>query len=307
MKCLFVVNTLAGHYKKKVIDKKIEKMSKGLLDCTFSYLDENSSFPDIKGFKKVFVFGGDGTLNSILNAEKTLDQGIVYVPIGTLNETAKNSEDSLRHCLSVNGRNVAYVFATGIFTALGYNTKIKTKKRLKVLAYILNVLKEYRIARINASIRLTKLEDKVVSKKQSETVFGESSSDTSQNELSKEALEEYSLIMCIKSKSCFGFKFNKLENSSDEFAFLSIKAPKHDGLLGKIELFLPLFRSFFIGFKKEYSSKSITFERVSFVNLSIKEKTAFCLDGEKAVFENNIQITTRPIQEIKILKLNQMC
>lgn len=302
MKCLFVVNTLAGHYKKKVVDKKIEELSRGF-DSSFVFLDENSPFPDVKGFERVVVFGGDGTLNSILNAEKSQNQEIIFLPIGTLNETAKNSNNSFSECLRVGERKVAYVFATGIFTPLGYNTKTKTKKRFKVFAYIFNVLKEYKIARISASIKMSKPSEKDLSSNLSENKNARNLNTLQEESFSSNISGEYALIMCIKAKSCFGFKFNKIEYASREFGLLLIKSPKHGGLIGKIELFFPLFRSFFIGFKKEYSSKNISFEKVNAVNLSIKEKTAFCLDGEKAVFENDIQITTEQIQEIKIMNL----
>ncbi len=106
--------------------------------------------------------------------------------------------------------------------------------------------------------------------------------------------------MCIKSKVCFGFKFNKIYNPNDGFELLTIKAPKHNGLIGKIELFFPLFRCFFIGFKKEYESKNILFKKVSSANIILDQKTAFCLDGEKAEFENEISINTTNIQNIRI-------
>lgn len=287
MKSIFIINTLAGHYKKKAIDKKIEELSKGF-EPSLVYLYDNTPFPDIKTYNRVVAFGGDGTLNSLLNAEKNKEQEIIYIPIGTLNEAAKTDGETLSEILSANERNVAYVFACGIFTPLGYNTNIKSKKRLKVFAYIFNVLREYKVIRIKASINISK-----------ESI--DENKEISANP-HKDNYNEYSLIMCLKSKYCFGFPFNKVRNNSNEFEFLSIKSPKHSGLLGKIELFFPLFRCFFIGFKKEYYSKYVTFEKVKKVSIQLEEKTSFCIDGEKAAFSDNIALTAKEIQSIKILK-----
>ncbi len=151
MKCIIIINTLSGHFNKRKIKNKVSELSKGF-ESFIVYLDKDTPFPDIKEYNRVVVFGGDGTLNSFINKEKGIGQELIYFPIGTLNESAKNSNGIISNCLSVNGKKVAYVSACGIFTPLGYNTKTRFKKRLKALAYIFNVIKEYKVTRIKATV-----------------------------------------------------------------------------------------------------------------------------------------------------------
>lgn len=279
---------------------KVKTYSSGF-ETLVVYLDKDMPFPDIKPFKRVIVFGGDGTLNSFLNSEKISHQELFYYPIGTLNESAKNAKNSISECLSVNDKKVAYVCACGIFTPLGYNTKTRTKKRIKALAYIFNVIKEYKIQRINANILFE--EESELNQGSRKNFEHTLDSKENQNKChNKKTLNgEFSLIMCIKSKICFGFKFNKLYKPQDGFEFLSIKSPKHNGLLGKIELFFPLFRCFFIGFKKDFESKNITFKKVYAVKISLDKKTTFCLDGEKADFDDELSVNTTYIEDIQII------
>lgn len=311
MKCIVIVNTLAGHYNKLRLEEKIRKFSLGFEVDVF-YLDKNSQFPDITNYQKVVVFGGDGTLNSFLNAKTNENQELIYSPIGTLNESAKNSRGKITNCLTVNDKNIAYVVATGIFTPLGYNTKTQTKKRFKVFAYLFNVIKEYKLIKIKASIGYNSAYSKEngntdydynASYKSSinkDIIIDKSTIDDKNCDYQFLKQGEYSLIMCIKSKSCFGFKFNKICDDSDSFELLTVKAPKHNGLLGKIELFFPLFRCFFIGFKEEYQSKNIEFKKASNVKIILDKKTPFCLDGEKGEFDNSILISIKEINKIDI-------
>ena len=92
---------------------------------------------------------------------------------------------------------------------------------------------------------------------------------------------EYSLIMAIKSKQCFNLKFNRAYKKTGGIYLLTIAAPKHDKLLGLIELFFPYFRAFFVGFSKEYSSKRIKFLKINNANITIECGATFCVDGEK--------------------------
>lgn len=279
---------------------KVKTYSSGF-ETLVVYLDKDTPFPDIKPFKRVIVFGGDGTLNSFLNSEKISHQELFYYPIGTLNESAKTSKNSISECLSVNDKKVAYVCACGIFTPLGYNTKTRTKKRIKALAYIFNVIKEYKIQRINANILFEEESELNQGLRKNFEHTLESKENKNAHHNQKTLNGEFSLIMCIKSKICFGFKFNKLYKSQDGFELLSIKSPKHNGLLGKIELFFPLFRCFFIGFKNNFESKNITFKKVYAAKISLDKKTTFCLDGEKADFNDEISVNTTYIEDIQII------
>ena len=54
-----------------------------------------------------------------------------------------------------------------------------------------------------------------------------------------------------------------------------------EGILGKIRMFFPFFRSFFMGFNKEYHSKNIDFFPAKQAEIVLKEEQVFCMDGER--------------------------
>lgn len=131
----------------------------------------------------IAVFGGDGTLNSVVNMYADKETKIIYVPSGTLNECSKNADGhfEIRSLGHADEKYFTYVLATGTFTPLGYNVDNKLKRKIKALAYILGVFKELKVYRIPAKICAD----------------------------GKTQKDEYSLIMAIKSKQCFNLKFNR--------------------------------------------------------------------------------------------------
>lgn len=150
-----------------------------------------------------------------------------------------------------------YVLACGSFTPIGYTAKVELKKKFGVLAYIGQVIKEYKPHRIHAII----------------------------DHDGKRVEGEFSLIMFLKSPRCFGFRFNRdFKADSTSGHLLAIRSPKHDGILGCIEMFFPFFRTFFIGLKKEREGK-IIFARAYDLKLNLNEDTDFCKDGEKLTLE----------------------
>ncbi|MDE5601949.1 MAG: hypothetical protein K2J16_05570 [Clostridia bacterium] len=267
--------------------------------------------PNPQGYDAVAICGGDGTLGSILGKvyDKAID--VWYFPVGTLNDKAKAEryEDSKTTCPSCGGKKTGkqvivgrcedlplkqgcswephnlphkqgrlwgpqelplqtetyvgtqnensklftYVLATGAFTPIGYTAKVSVKKKLGVLAYIGQVLKEYKPHRIYAKIDCGAM-----------------------------CFEgEFNLIMFVKSPRCFGFKFNKAYDSESNSGHLvAIRSPKHDGLLGKIEMFFPFFKVFFIGMKSERDGK-IIFKKIYSATFTHSENIDYCRDGEK--------------------------
>ena len=102
----------------------------------------------------------------------------------------------------------------------------------------------------------------------------------------------YSLIMAIDSNRCFGFDFNKCyRDGEDDFHLLLIKTTGKNNLIGKIRMFFPFFRAFFIGFKEEYHSKNIDFMPVSDVKIELKKEQIFCIDGEKREKSGTLSIS----------------
>lgn len=286
-KCRLVVNTLSGNAKRLPKIGDIEAFLKENYDLKTVFISEENDvrIKDLTdGIDVLAVCGGDGTLNSAVNAVSGKAVDLMYIPCGTLNDTAKSMRLAKRLSKGnrriryvdmglIDGTKFAYVLAGGTFTEIGYETKIKTKKHFKILAYLMQVFKAYKIHRINAEINLG---DRVIK-------------------------DEFTLIMAINCSCCFGFKFNKRYVHNDGQAqLLLIKSPRHNGLLGKIEIFFPFFRAFFIGLKKEKDGKILKFLDFSDAIITIPDGSSFTVDGEKIILsgKNELKILNRDLKLI---------
>ena len=254
-KCLLVINRFAGNY--KVGDEETIKKSIGdEYELTVLYVsDETDSVTRIEGYDLVVVSGGDGTLNRLINRDIARGTEVRYYPSGTLNEAADRRVRRGRVISAVgsaDGRLFTYVLAAGTFTPLGYVVDFRKKQRFKALAYIARVVKEYKVNRIPAEI----------------TADG------------KKYEGVYTLIMIINSPRCFGFRFNRMYRDGGPMCLLTIRAPKTTGFFGKIAIFFPFFRTFFMGFGKPHFGKTVTFTPFNELDVSLGESVTFCADGE---------------------------
>ena len=276
--CLIIINKSAGTSKKISFDTVKKLLGNGYKYACHTIPTDGE--PNLDGFKALAVCGGDGTLSNVLDKVYDKQKDVFYFPSGTLNDKAKavkrtnkktkssaQVEQSDSHAVIgiVSGADntvFSYVFAAGAFTPIGYRASVKMKKKFGVLAYLAEVVKEYKVHRINASI-----------KADGKTYDG-----------------EFSLVMFVKSPRCFGFEFNKAYDKNTESGhMLLIRSPKHDGIIGKIEMFFPFFKSFFIGLKKERDGK-IIFKNIECAKVSLNSTTAFCKDGEKDVRDGDFTI-----------------
>ena len=176
-RCVIVINKLSGNGNRA--DERTLKTALGAgyaVDCY--YIVEKQKLEDFSEYDRIVVCGGDGTLNGILNSKIRDDVEIIYMPYGTLNEFynggIKNNH-FLKDICFANDLYFSYVMATGIFTPIGYCVNDKKKRKYKALAYIAQVVKEYKIHRINAKISASDYQDE----------------------------GEYSLVMAIDSPRCF--------------------------------------------------------------------------------------------------------
>lgn len=269
-KCVIVINELSGNSRRINAERLKAVFGEGFEVDDFIIRSE-VVLPDFSQYDRIVVCGGDGTLHGILNCDKKENAEIIYCPSGTLNELATGNSKQDRYVLRDAGmagkRMFSYVFACGIFTPLGYVVKSESKKKFKWLAYIARVVGQYKLHRIHARLDVDGRVDE----------------------------DDYSLIMAIDSPKCFGLKFNRMYRFDDGLLHvLAIKTPKRRGLLGKIEIFFPLFRAFFIGFGKPYRSKKMFFNECKNLTVTLSEKTDFCADGEKVSAEGTFDI--RPVK-----------
>ena len=256
MNCLLVVNTLSGNAA-KVREQELIKRYAATDNVRIEYIRDPADTYDVEGVDKLIVCGGDGTLNHALNLCRDRDMDVYYLPFGTFNEAAKGVKHSGVKSLAKLGRigstDFSYVAAAGSFTDIGHSTGTKSKRRFKIFAYFSRVLASYKVHRIGAEI-------------------------DADGRLFK---GDYTLIMFSNAVRCFGFRFNHLHrDNAEELQMLLIKAPKKDNLWGRIKMFFPFFRAFFIGFRKEYIGKNLLFLSIGKANLRLTGETPFCVDGE---------------------------
>ncbi len=272
--CLIVINKLSGNADQVNIGELKEKLSHTYSNFEVKYIPEDVEQLDVTTFHGVAVCGGDGTLNHIINENVPLSTSLYYVPCGTLNEVYSAQKESTLTLVGHAGDLLfSYVCASGTFTPLGYSTSISAKKRFKALAYVSKVLKEYKVENIKARFNVD----------------------------GKAFEGQYTLIMLINSPRCFGFNFNKAY-SKGEMCLLTIKSPGRNTLVNKIKIFFPFFRTFFIGFKKRYESKSVLFTPLKHVDLELTSPTVFCLDGEKYEISKSVGISITKLKNpIKII------
>ncbi len=164
-KLLFVYNPKsgAGAINKK-LNKVVAELEKGGYEvdvyATTAPLDgERKLIEDATKYDRIVVAGGDGMLNELVNAVVHIPQEVDcgYIPVGTVNDFAKThkiSKNPVKAARIAVGENVktldvgkfgdryfGYVAAFGFGSAVSYTTSQKAKKRWKVLAYAVNLLK----------------------------------------------------------------------------------------------------------------------------------------------------------------------
>ena len=276
-RCVIVINRLSGNGN-RADERTLKSAFERGYSVDFYYITQKQMLKDFSAYERIVVCGGDGNLNGILNSKMRDDVEIIYLPYGTLNEFYKGGiKDNhfLKDICFANDLYFSYVMAAGIFTPIGYCVNDKKKRKYKAFAYIAQVVKEYKIHRIKAKITTGDYQDK----------------------------GEYSLIMAIDSPRCFGFRFNRLFKTDDGIMhLLAIRAPKNNGLIGKIKIFFPLFRAFFVGFNKSYHSKNMEFRPYDKLTISLNEDVDFDVDGEKKTLSGDINMgITRFSRPITIL------
>ncbi len=284
MSCAIVINKMSGN--SSCLDET--KLLQAFCDRPIQtfVLDGTTALPNVHKFSRIVVCGGDGTLNFALNNARQ-DAEIFYLPFGTFNEKAscaKMGQQQIADVGVVNGRQFSYVFATGVFAKLGYAPTLSTKKRWKRLAYVRHIFAEYKVHRLEGMAQIG-----------TKTVQG-----------------PFCLVMALDSHQCFGFKFNRCFQCNDgQLSFLLIKSPTCGGFLGKVQMFFPLFRAFFVGFSKPYFGKNMVFCNASQAKVFLQDTTEGSLDGEKmqvcSPLNFYVQKRAKPITVFSVKRARKLC
>lgn len=269
MICKVVVNAESGHYTELDLDSLLKNL--GCVDTEVETIDSSSQW-NAEGYDTVIVCGGDGTLKHAINNCKS--QKIVYAPCGTLNE-ASRTESVITSVGKINGECFSYVCAAGSFTEIGYSAKNKNKQKFKALAYLPQVLANYRSHEINAEINLD----------------------------GKRFDGCYTLIMILKSHRCFGFDFNKCYRKNKGLYLLAVKSKGKDSLLNRAKMFSTFFRIFFCGVNTPTVAKNWLLLPFENLQITLDKDRDFCLDGEKCVFGGKLDVCELPLdREITVVQ-----
>jgi len=271
-RCLVVTNTHSGHWK----EAYREGIGRALAGYDLSFVDIDAPVPSLEAWDALAVAGGDGTLHNFLNRVKGAAIPLYYFPTGTLNEKARIGDD--RPLVGrINDDYFVYVVAAGSFTPIGYTASTKDKRRYKVWAYLMQSIKEYRVHRIPASV----------------TVDG------------TQYVGTYTLIMVLRSPRCFLFRFNKMYSSERRTVhLLLIPAPERDDFWGRLSIFAPLFRAFFVGFRHEKEGKHLVFREGETAVLRLPTGTVCNVDGERRDLMGTYRFSaTAPQPEVTVCRL----
>ena len=263
MNCLLVVNTLSGNASKVRVEEIVERYA-AEDRVTIRYIRKAEDDYDLTDVEKLIVCGGDGTLHHAINRCRGREIDLYYYPCGTFNESAKAVKGKGLIPLDlaqIGRRDFAYVAAAGSFTELGRLAGANAKRRLKICAYFLKVVSAYKVHRIHATIR-------------TDSVTRE---------------DDFTLLMLSNASRCFAFRFNRLHKKEPhKLQLLAIKAPEKDNLWGRIKMFFPFFRAFFLGFSETHVGKNILFTSIDGGELLLPKEAEFCLDGESVLLSGSL-------------------
>lgn len=269
MSCKVILNADSGNCSRLDIDKLLSML--GCVDTEIETIDKNSDW-NANGFDTVIVCGGDGTLHNAI--EKCQGKQIIYAPCGTLNEAARTS-NTITSVGSVNDDKFSYVCATGSFTEIGYSARNDNKKRYKSLAYVSQVLKNYKCKQISAKLDV---DGKIIN-------------------------GEFTLLMILKSHRCFGLPFNKCYKKKNGLYLVAIRSIGSDNLMNRAKMFFPFFRVFFCGVRKPCERRNWLVLPFDNLTVTLKNEQAFCVDGEKRVLKGDLRFAEHTLdKQINVVK-----
>lgn len=259
MPCKIVINEDSGN-----VDRlQIKKLTDTFPDAEIQHIRSGDEW-SADGYDTIVVCGGDGTLNSALC--KCKSKKIYYAPCGTLNEACEQGNVSTVG--ACNGTPFCYVCAAGSFTEIGYTASPKQKQHAKAFAYLAKLLSAYRCHSIKSEIEVDG------------KVFG----------------GKYTLLMVLKGRRCFGFRFNKIRSDNGLY-LLAIKSVGKDSLLNRLRIFVPFFRVFLCGVRKPTIAKNWLMLPFANAAITLNAPQVFCVDGEKRTLDGTLRFNLQRLHE----------
>ncbi len=281
MENIFIYNPQSGKgklkkYKEFILEKLSEKYGE-IKWIETSYMGHAFKLAEEYGkdCNYIFVSGGDGTLNEVINGISQNEKKpiIGYIPSGTVNDVARslglsknvkkavdilvNGEPFEHDTFKVNGKYGIYVCCAGLFSKSSYETKRYNKKIFGKLAYLIYGIKE---------IFKTKPLPVEIST-ESETIK-----------------ENCAMLLILNSKSAAGFKLNKQADLNDGVVELVMfKTSKKSKKSINISTIIRILNTFLFGLKRIKKSKKVVYRTLSNFTIKVKEDTPINLDGEKSV------------------------
>ncbi len=167
MKCLIIVNPYSGKRKAlKILPKIISALNENnivveeFISTSIGSIDKSISLLN-KEYDFLYVLGGDGTLNEVINAlnkYKLNDKiNIYYYPLGTMNDFASNfklkvnikksleiiKSNNIRkvNVIKANEKYIMYAGAFGKFTSVSYLLNTSLKKYFSFFTYYFYLIK----------------------------------------------------------------------------------------------------------------------------------------------------------------------
>lgn len=218
----------------------------------------------------LFVSGGDGTLNEVVNGISQNEKKpiIGYIPSGTVNDVArslgisKNVKKAVKTLVSgevfehdtfkVNGKYGIYVCCAGLFSKTSYEAKRYEKKIFGRLAYLTSGIRE-----------IFKTKPLPIELEVGDEKFK----------------ENCALLLILNSRSVAGFKINKKAELDDGVVELILyKTAKNHIRLVDI---LRIVNTFLFGIKHIKKTNKVIYKALPSFTLHTSDETPINLDGEK--------------------------
>ena len=258
-------------YKDYIVSKLSEKFGEITLMPTEYSGHATKIASDACGkYDYIFVAGGDGTLNEVVNgvADKDNKPTIGYIPTGTVNDVAhslgiskniKRAVDGLLNShvfehdiFKVNDHYGIYVCCAGLFTVASFDTKRTAKKHFGKIAYFFRGVKDLFHAK---PIHLTLSTNKQIIEK------------------------DVALMLILNSRSTAGFMLNRPAALDDgEVEVILVQSHKNKIKLSDVLRCVGLFM---FGVRAYKRSKHVTYIKTNAFNLKTNSGLIINLDGEK--------------------------